>query len=604
MIDIFAKLGTAISEFNDKSVNVVASINDEGTARYLEKNNNGYQFSQRRMLADIDLAINSVYKGGKMDSQGQRKLYINIVRFYLNVAIKNTDIDTKNFVLSPADYDNSNIWATWFTNRQFRAWVKDTGYSKVVNEFIVDYNKYGTCVSKKVGEKIVRVPLRVLKNDQGANTLLDGVKGGAPLIEEHLYSYIEMQEYKGTWDDCEYFEGKRPIYEMYTYIPIEDFMVLSGMTVPKVKENSKEDEKLDEMVLTMSILMPNGKDNNDKKKKYNDKVLFIEQVDELPYNECHSEKQDGRWLGIGEIEKQLENQIAKNLSANLRLTGMKNSATSIFQTQGDVVAKNLVKNVKNGDVLQVGLNGVITRVDMSTRALADFAGHDQVWEDNSQKQSFAFESATGESFSSGTPFRLGAMLSNSVMGYFDLKKETIGLFLQETFYSKMLPIFQKRAKNDIQVISQSEQGYGMIRDLFVETLTNKNFADMILSPNLFREGFPDKEMVRKSVEQEIVKNPYLFVEITKDIYKNAKYKIDLDITGESKDIADRETLTTLYTTMIQAGDSRANKVLDVILGSMGKNLQAIAGKSIPQAPIPQPSQPTSNPNLQGLVPTK
>ena len=333
MYDIFSKLNGAIDFFDSQTVNIINSDNSS-----FNQKASPYPFSQRQLLIDIDLALNSIYKGGKFDPDGQRKLYLNIVRFYLNVSVKNTDVDTKNYVLSPADYGDTNMWSVWFLDRQYRAWLKEKGYAKTINECVVDFNKYGGFVTKAVRDDIIRVPLNSLKNDQTAKTLLDGVRGGTPLIETHTYSYIEMCDYKDVWNVPEYFDGQRKVYDMYVYMKREELDEMKSRMsgdkkdIKEYKEGTKMDYATDEMVLTYSVLMPTGKDINDKAKKYSDTILFIEEIDELPYNECHNEKQDGRWLGVGEVEKQLENQIAKNLSANLRITGMKNSATNVFLT--------------------------------------------------------------------------------------------------------------------------------------------------------------------------------------------------------------------------------------------------------------------------------
>jgi hypothetical protein len=596
--NIFSVLKTAIDTFDNKTINVVPNTSEEENKRYLQATT-GYQFSQRRLLNDIDLALNSVYKNGRYDKEGQRKLYLNIVRFYRNVAVKNTDVDVKNFVFTPADYSTENIWAVWFFKRQFSNWVKLSGFSKTINDLNSDFNTYGSCVLKRVKNDVLRVPLRSLRMDQSATTLQDGVEGGAPLIIEHEYSYIQMSKFK-DWELPEEFEGKRTVYESYMYMPQSALMRYQGADIPN-------DEELDDSyVLVMAVVMPTGRSEEDKRKKYDDKVLFIEQVEELPFQECHSEKVDGRWLGVGEVEKQLENQIARNLSANMRRRSMLWASKNIFQTQGDAVNKNLIKSVQDGEVMQVGLNGLITRVDTQTRGLADYAQDEQVWDENSQKQAFAFESATGESFSSGTPFRLGAMLSNSVMSYFDQKKEVFGLFLQKSFFEEIIPIFQRRAKDDIAVISQTEEGYNMLKELFIEMQTNHHYAGISLSPNYFdAQHIPTRDEVRQEVETKLIKSPYLFVDIPKDVYKNARYNMDLDITGESKEPADKETLVTLYTALSQKGDPRSERVLEVLLASMGKNLQAIAGQAPSQSaqqvnPVQASSQ--NNPDLAGLVP--
>lgn len=591
--DIFGKVKQAMEKFNTQTITVV-NYEQNDNARYLKENDGGYQFSQKRMLQDIDLAVNSVYRKGKYDSQNQRKLYLNIVNFYRNVAKKNTDVDVSNFVFRPVDNSTENIWAVWFLKRQFSNWVKDNGFSKTINDLNDDFNTYGTCVGKRVKDDFVRIPLRYLICDQSAETLLDGVKGGIPLIQEHEFSYLQTQDF--NWDVAEEYEGKRKILEVYYYAKPAEIATLQGKPTAY-----KKDEKA---VLTMCILMPEGKMDEDKRKKYAERVLFVEQIDTLPYEECHSEKQVGRWLGRGNVEKQLENQIARNLTVNMRRRSMLWSSKQIFQTQGDAVNKNLVKNVKDGDVMQVGLNGLISKVDLSTRALGDFQADDQVWKENSDQQAFAFESATGESFPSGTPFRLGALLSNSVMGWFDLQKEIFGIFLRDSFFNQILPIYKKRAKDDVILIGQSEEGYNDLKQMFVEFNAHKHYIDLLLSPKMLNSDIPNLDDIKSHVHSRLIKSPYLSVEVPKEIYKNAKYIMDLDITGESDAPADKETLTTLYTSMAQSGDPRAGQVLNVLLASMGKNLAAIAGQA-PQAPT-QTQQPVSqggkNPMLQGLLP--
>jgi len=588
--DILGLIKKTVEEFDTKMIAVIPDYqNKSDSARYLTEQTGGYQFSQRKMLTDIDLAYNSIFKSGQYDREGKRKLYLNIMRFYVNVAVKNTDVDTKNFIFRPVDNSTENEWSVWFFHRQFKNWVKASGYSKVINELNFDFNKYGTCVLKRVKDDIIRVPLRTLRNDQSALTLRDGIEGGTPLIQEHLLSFFQMSKF--GWELPDEFLNKRKVYEAYAYLYPSDLLKLQGKDVAEKKGEAQ--------VLCMVVYMPSGQNEQDKRTKYADKILFAEQIEDIPYREGHSEKQDGRWLGIGNCEKQVENQIARNATVNLRQRSMLWASKQLFQTQGDAVQKNLIKNVQDGEVLQVGVNGLIQKIDTSSRSLNDFTQDEQVWEENSQKQAFAFESATGESFSSGTPFRLGAMLSNSVMGYFDNQKEIFGLFLKESFYEEIIPIFKKRAKDDIVLIGQTEEGYGKLKELFVEFNTNKSYIDMMLSSKVFEmDTIPTLDAVKQNVEGQLVKSPHLSVEVPKEIYKNAKYTMDLDITGESEEPADKETLTTLYTTMAQKGDPRAEKVLEVLLASMGKNLSAIAGA--PQAtPVAMGNQ---NPDLQGLIP--
>lgn len=585
-------LERAVKAFDTERVPIIYDLDNKGQTKHT--------FSQKELLNDIDLAWNSLYKDGKMDADKKRKLYLNIVRFYLEVAVKNTDVDIKNFVFTPTDYSTENKWAVWFFKRQFGTFVKDSGYGKVINDLNWSLRKYGSCVSKKVGEDVISVPIHSLKLDQKAQTLLEGVEGGTPLIEEHEFSQYQMSKFP-DWEVPEDFEGKRLVHEAYLYMTTSQYMA----TIGKKYEEKEGDVTDDEMKLYMVIYMPSGKKEEDRRMKFEGQVLFCEEVDELPYQECHTGKQRHRWLGMGEVEKQLENQIGKNLSTNLRIRGMQWSAKNVYQKAGDPIGKSLLTQVKDGEVLEVGLNGQISRVDTQTRALGDFQQHEASFDDNSQKQSFAFESATGESFASGTPFRMGAMLSNSVMGHFDIEKETFAFFLKESFFKQILPIFQSRVGKDLAIIGSTDEGFNELKELYVEIQSNEHYIKLALSPELFTmDRIPTLDEIKQFVDSELSKAKHLYADIPKNVYKNAKYKIDLDITGEDRDPADKETLTTLYTNMVQSGDPRAERVLDVLLTSMGKNLQNLAGTK--QAPKPQqvnPLQQTSqaNPDLAGLV---
>ena len=101
---------------------------------------------------------------------------------------------------------------------------------------------------------------------------------------------------------------------------------------------------------------------------------------------------------------------------------------------------------------------------------------------------------------------------------------------------------------------------------------------------VFRTGqVPDVEQIRQEIGQIIDSRRYEAVQVVKNYYKTIKYTTDLVITGESVDLPKKlETLTTLYQSMVQAGDPRADKVLNRIMAISGENYDAIAGQLPPQ----------------------
>ena len=566
--NIFADLQKDIQSF-DNDIVTIASTSDENSVRYASTKTGGYLYSQKKVLNLIDLYYNSKFETGITDSEGMRKTFLNVCKFRADVAAKQTDLDVKNYVFIPDSPQYQ--WKTFFMARKFQLWTRDNDYGQLLNDLNKDYSKYGTCVTKRVGKRVERVPLRNLRVTQTAKSLKEAVYGGGYVIEEHEYSEYELKAFKYwdsegmTYND----DGKCKVYERYALYPRSYVEMMNG------RESND-----DTLVPAMAIVAPFK-----KTKKPDGKILFIEEA-EPSYAEAHWDKQDGRWLGIGEIENQFENQIARNFTANMRRRALLWGSKKIYQSTDDLTAKNLVRNVRDGEILKVGPNGAISQVNTGSQNLAEYSADEAMWEKNSDQKSFTFEVATGEALPSGTPFRLGVILSNSVASHFALKRQNFGLFLTRSFYNQLIPIFKKETKDHNVSIAAGAEGYEMLKESLVEYLSIQNMKRNLLAGNDF-----NPEEVKAKAEKEISREHRLFINIPAGFYDDAKFQMELDITGESYDKKEQiETLTTLYTSMVQRQDPRAEKVLSLILSKTGKNLEAILGKDGPQQINPQAIQ--------------
>jgi hypothetical protein len=582
--DLLATFKEELSDFK-KGIKVTQSNDKADTLRYgLSKG--GYEFNQFKMINAVKMMYNSQFETGHFDSDGQRKLYLNITRFLCDVFTKNTDIDVKDYKFTPVNLDTSKRYESFLFQRYFGIFIKDSKFSELINDLNNDFAKYGTCVTKKLNLDIVRVPLETLINTQSAKSLKDAFDTGGHVTQVHDLTHIELQKYP-NWKKVPYYKGKKTIYERYAYTP--------KSSIDKYNGGAFYEEASDFRKCMSIILLGNVK------KGENDEVLFIEEIDDMPYIDAHSCKEDGRWLGIGQVEIQYENQIARNLTANLRRKALLWGSKKIFQsTSTDGISKNLAKNVQDGDVLNVGANGQILTIDTTSRSLSEYSSDEQIWAENTQQKSFSFEVATGESMPSGTPFRLGAVLSNSAASYYERQKEIFGLFLREMFYESLIPIFKTKAIDYTHIISKSEEGYSDMYEAMVECYKSDYYAKLALSPAYFTEDYLNEEEVTQYLQTEIKKSPVLYLTSDKELYTKAKYYIDLDITGESTNAqVDMETLSTIYQTMMQRGDPRADTVLDKILMLSGKSMRGLIGKSNPQQQQnPQGGQPVSMQNQQ------
>lgn len=571
--DISSKLEKSLQDFNTK-IKIVTPVQESGI-RYL-CGQSGYSFSQPETLNDIELSTLSKFKTGDIDEEGQQKLYMNTVNFVTDVARKNVDLDVKNFVFRPTTRSQKAM--TILMSKSFAMWAKKAGFGEIINELVDDFPKYGTAVLKKVGKLVERVPLRTLINSQDAKTLKEAVLSGGYVIQTHQMSYEQIKKFP-NWE-CDDFDGKKDFYEMYTYLPKE--------LIAAVSKDYSYDGEADDKVLSVTII---EKDSN--------AILYCDEVDELPYEDVFWNKVDGRWLGVGEVESQFENQKAMNLVANLQKRGMLWSSKKVFQTQGEAVSRNLIKQVRDGDVLEVGLNGAITQINNQTQATGDYAQARDMWSENSKQKSFTFEVATGESMPSATPFRLGVILSEAAASHFERKREKLGLFLQRGFFNLIVPIFIQEAEDHTLYMSKDQDGFTDLRDAMIEYYVN-DFYWKLMDGDL--QDIPDEVAVREAVINQMPKDFYFSV--MKKEYKDIDTVLDLDITGEAADNKGLlDSYTTVYQQLVAKGDPRADEVLDDIMTLSGVKLASAAPATVPLKTNPQAATPNVTPTgIPSLTP--
>lgn len=553
--NIFDQLKTELNEYYTGKVHI-AGTNRDSELRFLKKQDKGYDFSAWETLNLVELYYNSKFETGNIDSEGQRKVFLNVSRFRADVAAKQTDIDVKHFVFIPDDSNSTN--GAIFLTKQFKRWARAKHYGQTINSLNIDYSKYGSCVAKRVGSEIERVPLLSLIVQQDAKNL----KTANYVIEEHKEMTFDDMESMPNWDVSGLkidFGEKHTVYERYGTVQLSWFKQQKGLAV----EEGDEMRSID----VMAILLPDVKN----KKVNTGTILFMDKIKKRPYEEAHWCKVDGRWLGVGEIENQFENQVARNMTANLRKRALYWSSKHIFQSSDTEIAKNLVRSVKDGDVLSIGPNGNVTPVSMETRNLAEYENNDAMWEKNSDQKSFTYEVATGEALPSGTPFRLGVVMTNAVTSHFDLKRENFGMFLSNIVSEQLLDVFKKENKKEHKVLFASdEKGIESIKRDLVEFYIWKHFNEQLLNGVI-----PDIEAIKLKVQEQIDKRKNHEFDVPEGYYDYLKATVDIVTTGENVNIEKKlETLTNFYNTLVQSGDiETAKTVMKRILALTGEDVQ-------------------------------
>lgn len=592
--NLFAKLRANIEDYYFKGVFLVGkpsardqfSQNQENRGR-----DGGYYYSQRMTLEAIDLACASKYKTGELDSEGKVKTYLNIVNFHADVSLNQINVNVANYILEPINDDYS--WGVFFMDKKFKEWSDENSYDDIIDGLADDFARKGSCVCKKVKGGVERVPLRTLRNTPTAISLEKAARTGGYVIIENEMTYADMKKYSG-WN----LEG---LDKTKTYTAFEQYTLIPRAKLLQFQKKEVSDDDWDNMICCQQILIPNSQ--TFVVKDYKDvggHVAFIEEVidapEEFPLEEAHYQRIDGRWLGRGEVEKQLENQISRNFTANMRRRSLLWAAKKIFQSSDDDVAKNLLMEVKDGEVLKIKKDGNVTQVNAQSQHLGDFAADENNVKENSQQISFSFESASGEAMPSGTPFRLGAILESAVSKYFKRKQDTLSNFLKRSFFSQLIPIFQAEMNEEHSLrYSVSDEQYEDALAGMVSVHTND-----ILKREWLKGNFISREEVASMVEKELRSKQYLFWKIPEGFYKDIHCFMRLNINEPIA--ADVETLTNVWQSLLQRGDPRADRVLKAILAKKGQNMSSITGGL--KAPTPTPGQPTQTTPTQTTPPVE
>lgn len=505
----------------------------------------GYPFNQRRTLRKIELYYGSKFETGPMDSEGFHKFFYNVVHFPCDVATKAIDLDTKDFRLIPESQE-AQI-PTLFLQKELKDWMKATSFGTVLNEIVEDLPKYGSVVVKKhpddeTGEGISVVNIHNLVCDPTVKALADS----SYILERHVYTPDELRGMAEYGWDADAIEDTINLYATDT---TKNQIVVWERWGYLTKDEYGEKTSGKAPLYCMCIVAGVEKAVYDPKTSVYQELgrcLYKSEADkeDMPYRDVHWEKIKGRWLGVGLVERNFEGQVRMNEIQNIKSKALYWASKIVFQSRDKTVARNLLTDMQNGDILRV--DSEITQIDTKLNDLGAFQQEEQRWDDNIAKTGFVFESETGETLPSGTPFRLGAMLKAGSGGFFNFKREKVGLFLRDLFLDVIIPAFKnsKRRKH-LLTIPKDEKDLNPLLEKYADVIIYANVQEYAERTGFF-PSVEQLQMERQRLLAELQSRKNIFIEIPDSFYKNAKFSMDLVITDEQVDVGQKlETIANL-----------------------------------------------------------
>lgn len=488
----------------------------------------GYWFNQPDTIKLIDLYYNSKFKSGQYDDQGFRKFFYNIVKPACDIATKFIDLDTKDIILIPERADDE--LRVWVMQRRLKQWLKDENFGALLNQIGFDLPKYGTIVLKKTKKSFVKVNIQNIRNDVRAESLN---------ASDFVYELITMSRgeiQKMKWDKDAVAELLSSDEE--TFIIYDCYHKSGDKWQHYIKSDLFSYRKGDAIVRSTEAEI------NDKVDYLPAITLLEDEVDELPYRELHWEKVPGRWLGYGFVEYLEDNQVAVNEAENLERKGLAFKALQIWQTRDDSAGgSNILTGAKNGDILKI--DSELTPVQKDNSDLSAFNNTRSNWTSNTERKTFTSDITTGASLPSRTPLGVANLQASLASSYFELKRENFGIFVKNLCLDDILPSFLKNTSKEHEFVflgSDSEL------EKFDRAVTEALVAEAVQAYAERTGFFPSKEQrldAEKRVREQLKKRDNRYLKLPKDFFRDARFVVDVLITGENVDNGTRSQVIQL-----------------------------------------------------------
>ena len=517
--------------------------------------NPSYAKTQPELLDLIEKYSNSQFRDAEYDAQGYKKLFYNISDNPRDIGKKETDLDLGDIHIETES--GHNYYIGWLYEKELRFWMKENDISVKLNQLRNHFIDYGTCIAKKVKDKVYIVHPKNLISDPEAENLEDSEF----IIEVHQYApktLIEMGRKKGWYmnkiiDIVEKSKGgKIKVYERY----------------------AEEDENGNNFFLIAKI-----------GEEFSEDGIIYEGRREPQYKAAKMEEVFGRFLGRGVIEKLLEPQIAKNDINYYLQKGLRISSLHLFQSKDPNIGKNTsLLEEEDGAILHV-LDD-INVVPLEERNLPAYSYLDQLWEKNIEERSFSYEAMGGQRPPAGLTLGSHQLSIMKAGGYFEDKKDSLAILFRDIITDWVIPGFKKKKKKlhklpISKLLGGKEDSSRFFNALLAERMRKKRLEMMKKGKYLMGA---DWEIIR-GIQAKILKEEDIIV--PDEIYENINEKVTVVITGEQ--IGGQAEITVLNLILNMANNNPAvfnnpttRRIISKILDRYGINPVEILPEETPE----------------------
>lgn len=501
----------------------------------------GWKRNQIETLKMVDRLYNSKFKKGQYTAKGFRKFFYNIVKPTCDIATKFVDLDTRDIILT-AEHPNDEL-RVFLMQRRLKQWLKDSDFGALLNELSFYWPIYGHIVIKKTKDGWKNVPLQNIRNNPSASGLVS-----EDFAEVYTMCLDEIEAL--GWDASALSQrGEEDEYIVYdTYEDTKNGWHRTVKADVWTQKNSQGG-------FTRSVESEVNYRNGDWAGAI---TLYEEDLDNHTYRELKWEHIPGAALGRGFVEYLEDNQIARNETENLERQSHAFHSTPILQSRDeDIAGKNIMANYEPGDVLKI--SSEVSPVANEARNLPQFQATRQNWDLNTERKTFTSDITTGASLPSRTPLGVANLQASLASSFFERKREEFGIFIKKLLLDDVIPSFvSDTVREHVMVFSCADQEASYLDDAITEAMV----GDAIIQYNKKTGWLPSaeqKDLLRMQVMDRLKGKKNRFLRIPDSFWKNAKYMVDVNITGESMDISAKSQLIQM---VLQIAGTNPNVLAD------------------------------------------
>lgn len=547
------------------------------------------------------------------ESTGREKLWYPLTEIFVNAAVKNFDLDTKDVGFRAKNPDGFAM--TDLTRSIVRDTLDKMNFGEVLDMTERMLAIDGTVVWKTFEreKKMVRVDVDLL------NIYLDPT---SPSIQE-AYRFTERSlQYPSDiarmtgWINTDApnmvpvpgLPRTDPVYNqatVYSNIKMVDVYETWGKVPSWIvpgEDSYKNPNHVDAQKEVDAHIVVSGIDSPGKERCHliekNTKTDYLGNAVK-PYEEAWYERVPGRWYGKGISEKLMPFQLYANEILNIRRNRSYVTQLGLFKVRkgSGITPQQLRRLPSNGAIV------VSSMEDLEQFVMQDIPqssyNDEKVISDVAQRITSAFDVVTGEALPSSTPATNASIQNTNAKSMFTMIREELGMFLKRWMDRHALPIIVNNTsvKDMIRIDGSDEK----LKSVFERVVAW--YAIEELEKHAAKGAIPSEAEMLKAMalaEDKLRKRNDLFVEVLHDLQSEA---IDTEIyfTNEEMDVG---VTTQRLISMLQLAPEFKGPIVKQIFDLMGLPMPSLPTAQGQQQPAGTPmkqSAPMSP--MQAMMPS-